>query len=173
VKTVIKMPKRGTVDDPQTEEKMKALGFEFLEPDEAFVLVVLPDGWTRSTNDWSETVFLSWLDDEHDRLRISVYEDENASVLFHNRYMYIVDEYGISHPEAESGNRPWQGVVYDTKKPIWRTSLIEAEPCCNSEEMGVSMAWAEWDKQRSGLDTQCIAYLDAHYPDWRDPFAYW
>lgn len=170
--TIVRMPKKGSVNEAFLEKGLLEIGFRFEPLDEIFVAARLPTGWKESNSYWSKAVHLNWLVDEYGRRRISMYDDNDPTAFIHQRYTYTVDAFGSKHPE--NSNRPWRGTVLDAiRDVVWYTASIGPEPCCNSQEKGISSAWMDWDHLRTGLDTQCVDCLNANYPDWRNPFAYW
>jgi len=152
--------------------RLEAMGFEPLlsNPDPKYHRFNAPDGWTASTL-LSNGVY--WIKDANGRIRMSVHMDlgdQFRGVLINRRYTFSVGKID-AHPES-GDSLPWKGVVYDGLHPIWSTGLIEAEPP-NSTKTGISSNWFYWNLGRDKLHNQCEKYLNEHFPNWRDPLAYW
>lgn len=123
------------------------LGIVFGEMvDDIFVQAMLPTGWKKVATDHS-----MWTDliDDKGRKRGSVFYkaafyDRSAHLRFNTRYSYGTQPVtGYGANHDSEADR--EGYVSDQGKIIWRTDL----------------------------EKEAEVYITEHYPDWRNPLAYW
>lgn len=145
-----------------TREKLEAMGIRFGEDaDDLFVFVTLPEGWTKRPTDhsmWSELL------DEKGRKRAGIFYkaafyDRNAHISLDRRYR--VDAYNSCTADgspAEYGKHThFQTVVKDGEATIFVGEVRGKDNYQLSDEHG----------------KQATAWLEEHFPDWRDEMAYW
>ena len=127
--------------------------------DDQFVEADLPEGWAKvPTNHsmWSKLV------DEQGRERAAIFYkaafyDRHALISLTRRYNYQQD-YRDDDDWQNSGRRC---IVKDCGETIWASDYIEP-----TEDVPGYMLSEQ-------LNPQGEAWLEEHYPDWRDPLAYW
>jgi hypothetical protein len=139
-----------------TREQLEAIGFKFgADVDELFVAVTLPPGWKKVATDHS---MHSDLTDDKGRIRAGIFYkaafyDRRASVSFDPRYSE--NHYAECSENAD---------VYQ----------VQTEDA--GRQMHVFGTYAGgregWD-ECSRLEGLARAWLDEHYPDWRNALAYW
>lgn len=125
------------------------------DADDLFVPVDLPEGWTVEATDhamWSKLL------DDQGRERASIFYkaafyDRDAFINIGTRYRVRTD-----YPEGYTGGDPITAVVEDAGKVIHRTEAFED-----------GKSYENSDRARLAA----FAWVDEHYPDWRDPLAYW
>jgi hypothetical protein len=136
-----------------------AAGLQFTgEGDEVLERVVLPWGWKLVPTDHS---MWSHLVDETGAKRAEcfykgAFYDRKAHVRVLARYR--VEEESSEARDA-NGNRHGRFVVKDS-----RTGAV-----LFASEAGA----IDWGESTQRMEDACVAYLDAHHPDWRDVGAYW
>lgn len=149
----------------QTEngkEIMESWGFVFgdvVENDDIFQYAALPEGWSKKPTEhsmWSELI------DEQGRKRGSVFYkaafyDRSAHMGLSRRYSYT------QNYEAQETDNARVGTVTDLGVTIYET-----EPLPYKDKNGEEI-WDNYDK----VNAMAVAWLDEHYPDWKDPTAYW
>lgn len=139
---------------------LTAAGVRFTgQGDDVLERVELPAGWKLEPTDhsmWSKLV------DETGAERAScfykgAFYDRRATVHVATRYRLQSD---LSEDLDEHGNRHGRFTVVDA-----RTSavLFATEPG--------TLSYADDSYERH--EKACVAYLDEHFPQWRDPGAYW
>lgn len=127
-----------------------ALGIEVIGPskgDPLFHDVRLPEGWQIKPTDhsmWSELV------DDKGRKRAGIFY--KAAFYDRKAHMYLSQRYNwqTEYLGDDAGNRYVMVYDYDGTE-LYRTKTA---PC-------------------ESLQTECIAWLDQNYPQWRDHSAYW
>jgi hypothetical protein len=144
-----------------TRAQFEAMGIVFGEPaDDLFINVQLPAGWKKERTDHS---MWSNLLDEKGRKRASIFY--KAAFYDQRAHMNIERRFNSSRQplmgwdayEYESGAL-FVGVVTDCGNPIW-----QSEPLAESD----GLKGYDRDIQRAN------AWLNKHYPDWKNPLAYW
>lgn len=144
-----------------TREQMEALGFTFgKDVDDLFVEATLPDGWSKQAA--PDHSMWSYLYDEKGRKRASIFYkaafyDRRTDMTFECRYQ---NEYwaGESDTEPDWNSDTVRFAVTDCRKPIFFTDSVNGRTNWQAEDV---------------IDKQAKAYLEANYPDYRDPLAYW
>lgn len=154
-----------------TREQFEKMGIIFGEKaDDLFSYVTLPKGWHKQATDhsmWSKLI------DEQGRERASIFYkaafyDRDAFLNIARRFSYSYrPALGYDHPDYRKGG--WVGVVTDCDNVIWQTAELEPEP----EYKVDKDAWLAWDKKRENLTQEARRWLEANYPEWESPLAYW
>lgn len=154
-----------------TREQFEQMGIVFGEDaDDLFVYVTLPEGWKKQPTDhdmWSKLV------DERGRERASIFYkaafyDRGAHLNITRRFSYSYrPALGYDHPDHRKGG--WVGVVTDCDNVIWQTAELEPEP----EYQADREAWLVWCDKRGKLTQEARRWLEANYPEWESPLAYW
>lgn len=144
-----------------TREQLEQLGFVFGEDvDDLFVKAKLPAGWQKRGTEhsmWSEIA------DDKGRVRGQVFYkaafyDRNAHMFLTRRYHYgsePINGYGENHKDED----PDVGYVKDEGARIWKTAPRQIP----------AGGW----KIREELDAEAKSYIEEHYPDHKNPLAYW
>lgn len=142
----------------------ESLGFEFSDGELPRTwLVKLPDGWNayRYRGGWKFRHFYS-LHDEKDRVRGFFYYGirpifgEYGSAKLYQRYSYITQT--ISSGEEAL-------FIIDNALPKREKRIVFLGMYAQEYE-------DDLEEEEEMLNTAC-AYLNQHYPDWRNPLAYW
>ena len=156
-----------------TRQQIEAIGIVFGENvDDLFVSVKLPEGWRKSATGHS---MHNDLLDEKGRRRASIFYkaafyDRSASIDLCNRYRVSVNPVtGWDDPDYRQSG--WHCVVSDCESVISTSGQIEPEPPYDCDEQRAE--WLAWHDKKDGLAKSGQSWLDEHYPDWRDPVAYW
>lgn len=140
-------------DDARTPEELyQALGIEVLgDADDLFFNVKLPDGWHKKG---TEHQMHSDVLDSKGRGRIHIF----YKAAFYDRAAHasIERRYGF-HQLYDNGFLPF-AIITDGGNEIARISV----PTSADDGDG-------YNSHRAAGE----AYLAEHYPDWRNPFAYW
>lgn len=137
-------------------EVLEAAGVKFgevVENDPLFQYVELPRGWKKVPIEhsmWSELV------DDKGRKRASIFY--KAAFYYRDAFLNVVRRfaYGLDY-DREDKEHVWVAQILDCGQVIYTTEPI---PIVRPEEK------EEW---RTIAET----WLDEHYPNWRDPGAYW
>jgi hypothetical protein len=138
---------------------LEAAGVRFLgevQGDPLFQYVELPDGWKKVATDhsmWSKLI------DEKGRERAAIFYkaafyDRSASLSLTCRFSYSFDYDRRDSDHVGVANVTDCGKVIHATEPI--TEHVE-ERWRTSEEAGAL----------------AVKWLDEHYPEWRNPAAYW
>lgn len=141
-------------------EQLETLGFVFgKDVDDLFVEAKLPTGWRKVAT--SHSMWTS-IEDDKGRERASVFYkaafyDRAAHMNLSRRYsidIIPVNGYGENYKSEDDR----QGQVLDCGIVIWRTSEV-----------------ARYDdyRKQDELEVQTKLYIEEHYPDYRNPLAYW
>ena len=136
-------------------QQLEALGFQFGEPiDDLFVSVTFPAGWSKRATDhsmWSDLL------DEKGRKRGSIFY--KAAFYDRNASMYgLATRYAPLRDYPKEPNSPVKYYVGDYDGTI----LHEVGQRKHDD-------YATGDK----LERQSVAWIAEHYPNWKDPLAYW
>ncbi len=144
---------------PEMKVALEKFGVKFGETvkgDALFQHVDLPEGWKKVSTDhqtWSKLV------DEKGRERAQIFY--KAAFYDRGAFLSVSYRYGIRIDYERLNNK---GVciafVTDGDKTIHETEPISKEGKTNHETVNRTTAEAE-------------AWLDAHFPNWRDPGDYW
>jgi len=146
----------GPYDPPTREQVTAATGIVFGEDhDDLFVKVTLPKGWRILPTDHN---MWTTLYDDKDVIRARIFYkaafyDRRADLHFDPRYNVIV-----KYNDA-AGTRTITVQDQQTGETLY------AAGTCNSDATG----YVEYDR----MQTAALAWLKEHYPDHRNPFAYW
>ena len=136
-----------------TVEQLEQLGFVFgAVVDDLFVSVTLPAGWVKVADDhymWSHIY------DEKGRKRVNVFY--KAAFYDRSAHASLVTRYGVNAYVESPQSGYYSTVIVDGGVPI-ETLDTRLEGDYKSTDAAYKLAHA---------------YLDKHYPDWRDPMAYW
>jgi len=156
-----------------TREQVEGMGVQFGEPiDDLFVSVQLPDGWKKvatSHSMWSE------LQDEKGRKRASIFYkaafyDRDAFISLDTRFRAgSAPVCGYDSPDYDFNATPTHGAVWDQGKIVWHTKQVAEKPGPDSSRED-SLTYYDLDDE---LKRQAVAWLTEHYPDYKDPLAYW
>ncbi len=157
------------IEPAGAREAFERMGIVFLEPvvgNPLFVHAQLPAGWRKVA---SNDAMLSLLVDDRGRERARIFykashHDPKASLILTARYgihescfkMECLDEAEFMAYVTDGG------VVTDGRTTIFTTDVVEL----------VGDRRATFRATRAVLK-EAEAWLDTHYPNWRDPFAYW
>jgi hypothetical protein len=151
--------------DMHTEE-LEKLGIQILGPskgDKLFNDVKLPDGWTKvQCSEDSRTTYL--VDpDGHKR-----------AYVWYKAASYDRSAYGVVRRRFEIITRNFNdytigvGWVLDAKNPSAKTPAFQtADRTYASPREGLR------EESREVLRAECVAWLNEHYPDWKECTAYW
>lgn len=150
----------GFLGRQSADEAYQKLGIKILaSTDDLFYSVELPYGWVKQGSDHN---MWSYVLDEKGRTRISVFYkaafyDRRAFVNIEPRFHGTYDPVGgwESH-DTRNADAEFVAVVKDCNTIIWTS-----DPMKYSE-------MPTWDMSKLAQE-----WLDEHYPDWRDEFAYW
>jgi hypothetical protein len=147
-----------------TWEQLATLGIVRGEQvDDLFVKVALPVGWHKKPTEhsmWSDLI------DEQGRVRARIFYkaafyDRSAHFNLTARYSY-----GI-HPVVENDwDGPRYGAVTDQGNVIWHT---DRQLVRNINTKTDKLYYDIYDE----LEKAARVWLEEHYPDYRNPFAYW
>ena len=153
-------------DDESLEDYTKAsymrMGIKILrEEDELFLKVELPEGWRiepDGNNYWSRLL------DDQGRQRGSIFfknsfYDRDAFINFNTRYTWQempFDDYESKATYLDRKANPWYGVVFDSKKEIFRSAGTMKEGYDDHQIEDTVKTW-----------------LNENYPEWQDIHAYW
>ena len=151
-----------------TIEQFEAMGIVFGDKvDELFSNVTLPEGWYKEATDHS---MWSKLLDAQGRERANIFYkaafyDRDAFLSIISRYSYGTEPVGGWGAKTDY----WQCVVTDCGNVIWASEKVGPEPA-RDEPRDV---WMKWHNEKDDLSTLGEAWLDEHFPNWKDPLAYW
>lgn len=146
------------VDSRKTLEKFGVKFLGIVENDPLFQYVELPKGWRKESSDHD---MLSYLIDDKGRKRASVFYkaafyDRHAMMHLKTRFSFRQD-YDLLEKEGICVARVFDGndVMYSTD-PVKKTGDNQ-----------------EWYEHEDKICKIAKDWLNEHYPDWRDPGAYW
>lgn len=155
-----------------TRQQLEEMGIVFGEDaDDLFVNVTLPDGWKKVPTDhsmWSKLV------DEKGRERAGIFYkaafyDRKAHIGLSRRFSCgVVPVNGYDSPTYHEDNR--QSQVTDCGQIIWRSEKTIAPMPSGRENYEAYLAWRE---EENALEREAVEWLEQHYPDWKNPLAYW
>lgn len=152
-----------------TEADLEALGFSFLEdvrcPQTVARHARLPFGWSKARRDRYGVRLL----DAQGRHRGSIVEALDDPGYEGNGQMYLAPRFyvwsSIGLPEFHKLGAVYR-VVSNTgygETVLHETDHVDFQPLTTEQRIEVI--------QR--LSSECEAWLDAHFPNWRNPVAYW
>jgi len=155
-----------------TPDQIIALGVQYGEPvDDLFVAVKLPEGWHKEATDHS--MHNNLLDDKgRVRARIfykAAFYDRRADISLIRRYTCGTEPVGGYKEDNEDA--PYCGYVRDqaTGENIWQSENTVDQPNWDGPR---ETALALMDA-KDELGGQAERWLNEHYPDWKNPLAYW
>jgi hypothetical protein len=173
-------------DDSEVKEWYTRMGIEIVgERDDLFFSVKLPEGWKIEPTEHS---MYSNLLDNRGRSRASIFYkgafyDRKASVSLNRRFTiskeYIDWEIGNDLPFYE--DRKQQKVfcrVLDCEEEIFRTDVAwfgqKYNVIPDEDDRKACKKWhKKYEQWQQAQYDKCRAYLNEHWPDWEDEFAYW
>lgn len=140
----------------EKREIWEAMGIvvgEKVDDDSLFTHVVLPDGWTLTPSD-SNPDYWTELRDVKKRLRANIF----YKAAFYDRKAFIrpLTRYAI-HSVADWLGEAFQERVVDLGVDEQARTLFVTKECSNSDE----------------ADQEAALWLNQHFPDWKNPLAYW
>lgn len=148
-----------TNGDVDSKKVLEAAGVKFgevVEGDPLFQYVELPQGWKKVP-----TVHSTWSDlvDEKGRKRASIFY--KAAFYDRGAHYNVGCRYGTSIDyERQDKEGVTVAQVLDGDTVIYTT-----EPITGEDEKSYALA--------SKAQAAAAEWLDEHYPDWRNPAAYW
>lgn len=143
---------------------LQKMGIVVLEPiDDLFYAVQLPSGWKKvPTNHsmWSDLI------DEKGRKRAAIFYkaafyDRRAEIGITRRYNFHVQPVGGYRDDWNYEKDPRECVVTDNDTVIWKSDPITPTEILPSYKISEK------------LEPLGLAWLNEHYPEWQDEFAYW
>lgn len=138
-------------------EKMGIRFGELVKDDPIFIEATLPQGWKKVGTDhamWSKLL------DEKGRGRAMIFY--KAAFYDRSAHMSAKPRFSVStYDENRKRGAPRIGTVSDADGSVRFTS----EPFAESAKG----PWEADDAARAA----CVAWLDANYPDYKNPLAYW
>jgi hypothetical protein len=140
-----------SAEDRAYAEKMGFVFGPVARKDPLAYLVQIPEGWSEITTSTTHRRF------ERDYL---VDQDGEHRVLLHDNGSFMITRYTFNNQRI-SGENTAMFWVEDKKRGDgkYKPHLFDAQ-----DRYG--------DDIKTGND-ECRAWLDEHYPDWKDPAAYW
>ncbi len=139
------------MDFANSRETLKQMGITLgAEVDDLFVKAQLPDGWTKRATDhamWSDLL------DEQGRRRAAIF----YKAAFYDRSAHMSLCLRYRQDCYEPCDDGYSTVVKDGKTTLHVIGVREKGDYRLGEEH----------------NKQALAWLDSHYPDWKDPLAYW
>lgn len=148
---------------------MKAGGV--VDGDELFTNVTLPDGWSKEGSDhamWSYVV-----DDKGRRRAALFYKaafyDRRARIGTCSRFTVGLD---LSDESGYYARKELCHVVEDSKVVRFSTSAV-ADPAKDAQEADRRALFERRAAIESAQRAECIAWLDANYPNHADPIRSW
>jgi len=164
----------------QERALFEQMGIVFHEPvDGLFVRVDLPEGWHKAP-----THHAMWTDlvDNRGRKRAAIFYraafyDRSAHMNAVARLTYLTQpDGGYTDDYAAERLKPKECIVLDTATDgiLWRVAL-PPEPPYNHATDGpeVRQSWLDYQDLRRGAEFHAECWLNQHFPDWRNPVAYW
>lgn len=178
------LPSEGSVcpperwpDDPVPRAWLEERGFELGEPfkdDPIFVPCKFPEGWTKKP---SETNPYYWTDviDQEGTVRLSMFY--KAAIHDRSAWLKIITRYiaecpvGGERDSVEVLDRQEDKVLYVQPIDPYPPSLVGKEPDNFTEED--RKASGEWHRKRYEAIKEAEAWIEDHYPGWKEGTAYW
>lgn len=156
------------IPDEKEYHELREMGVKFgKKVDDLFVEAELPEGWNVKQSGDRNAVLL----DEKDRERATMF----IKLAFYDRYANIATKVRFV-PEVrpvkgwdKKADSRWAGVVLDAGTPI----ICTVETAGPEPEIGDREKWQKWTEKKKQLFGAAIAWLEEHYPDWRNVNAYW
>jgi len=157
-----------------TRGQLERMGIVFGDDaDDLFVNVQLPDGWRKAATSHS---MHSKLLDEKGRERASIFYkaafyDRSAHISLTRRFTYRVEPVrGYDDPDYDKGE--WHCVVYDGQE-VAKSFDERVGPIPTGNSNGAKQLRLSWYDEKDALGKLGEAWLDKHYPRWKDPLSYW
>lgn len=153
-----------------SREQLEALGFVFGEIiDELFIEAWLPKGWYKEITPHS--MYTNLLD-SRGRVRGHIFYkaafyDRRAGYSLVCRYSYDVEP-TCGWEDDKYIEYPRWGVVKDGEEVIWHT-----EPTSVPQPAWLDDRTTQWFREVYKLEAKAEDWIDEHYPDYNNPFAYW
>ncbi len=149
-----------------TREQLESMGIVFgSSQDVLFIEATLPAGWTkRPTNHsmWSDLV------DDNNRVRASIFYkaafyDRSAHISLNTFFhLNVRSANNLEYGDYDTETEPLVCIVTNgAKEELWRS-----EPLTPTKEF----PWYELDEIARNKG---VGWLSSHYPNWKDPLAYW
>ncbi len=170
-------------DDPNTiivteylystnQKNLERLGFQFLEqiqvPNGTGTRVTIPMGWSKKRiSDLQVDLY-----DRKEQHRVTIADDMNHPDNHHNGAIFLRHRFYVTNSFAKPDFNTtglYASVQMNTGDELVTVYKTEAVSPANIEPLGFKER-TEWYKFFEG---ECEAWLDQHYPQWRDPAAYW
>jgi hypothetical protein len=151
-----------------TMEQFTEMGIVFGgKVDDLFSNATLPDGWRKEATNhsmWSKLI------DDQGRERASIFY--KAAFYDRDAFLNITQRYSC-HVEPINGwdadTEYWHCTVTDCGNAIWISEQIGPEP----DSKAPRDVCVKWYDKKDELAKVGHAWLDDHYPDWKNPLAYW
>lgn len=147
-----------------TREQLERMGIVFGAPyDDLFINVTFPTGWSKQATDHS--MWSKLLDDKgRERAGIfykAAFYDRRAHISLTPRFSLNIflycDEQGNAQPDYDKHTH-LATIIMDCEKEIYRVGVRKDDHDYKATE----------EAEKKGR-----AWLDEHYPDWKDATAYW
>ena len=103
----------------------------------------------------------------------TAFYDRNAHISLAARYHSGTQSVGGHHTGASIDERCYEGFLKDGKEIIFRTSPTESEPKISYDDNELRKKWLKWVDARDAKRSEAEAWLQAKFPDYREPLAYW
>lgn len=139
------LPTKGLANDRERWGKIGVEVGTICSEDPLFTQAVLPDSWTIEEGS-SSSDYWSVLKDENGYVRAKLFY--KAAFYDRRASINLVPRYGVTRNRKEE-----RWVVRDEKHPEPYLFSGDADADVNSDP--------------------CYAWLDEHFPDWKNPLAYW
>ena len=154
-------------------EQFEQMGIVFGEPtDELFIEAKLPEGWRRVPLEhsmWSELI------DDKGRTRARIFYkaafyDRKAHIRIVPRFVCKTEPvcgYAADWDTIHESNI--HAIVEDCGETVWTSESVAPAPGSGSTRE----EWRAFDERKERILNQARNWLRCHYPDWKDPLAYW
>lgn len=147
-------------------EHLKSIGIEVLGPskdDKLFIDVKLPEGWGKAPD--KEDSRTTWVCDERNNRRVFTWY--KVSGYDRKAWGYVKTRLGITHRYFNE-YRVAVAWVVDKRIPGHERPIYQTKDYKSTVEFG---GFSGDDRQ--AFTTECVEWLDANYPKWREYGAYW
>lgn len=168
-----KLPRDGT-EQQENRRILESFGIVFGSvADDLFINVTLPTGWQVKPTDHS---MHNDLLDEKGRKRAAIFYkaafyDHSARLTLCCRFSSSTQPVGgWENYGRRDGTQAFEGVVMDGTQVIFTTPPTRIEPAYSQENRS---DWLAYMKEKEARQSDAHAWLDANYPDWQNPTAYW
>jgi len=159
-----------------SREQLEQMGILFGDPiDDLFVAVQLPKGWKKVPTDHS--MWSQLLDGKERERAVIFYKaafyDRSAHISLTRRFYYSVEPI-CGYDNSDYRNHEWHCVVKDCEQIAWESEQrLEPEPQYQHSDEEGRLVKLDWYDDKDALSKLGEAWLEEHYPDWRNPLAYW